>query len=371
MPPERPAPSPSRFCPNPQARSPAPSSPPPPQAAPRRRRSHTSSATGPGHRPSPSRPHLRPAVQLRAGRLRPIHAADLHPHQLRFRPTKPHPHHLSPTVLNHDRLHRRSHARRRLQHHGHLRPAVPTDRNTDHSPATLRHRYSQHRKRRHSQPRPLPSAAACCPLSTATSVRLSPATCSPPALSPSPTPNPVRPPPRKPSLSPTTAPLRSPSRVSPTPEFQSLSNCATLQPANLHRGHHVPASGSTATVRTGILRLSSTATNALDFISLLGLSSPAPLVVSPSQLDFGSVELATAPARPHPQQYQPASDRSRAAHHQRRLHHRRDNLPVATIPLAAGQGCILSIAFAPTATGLRSGTLLLPTNSDTQSTAPR
>src|SRR6185312_4681272 len=52
-----------------------------------------------------------------------------------------------------------------------------------------------------------------------------------------------------------------------------------------------PGDLASQSLRTGALEILSDASDALDFVTLLGDSTPAPLVLAPTSLDFGSVSV--------------------------------------------------------------------------------
>ncbi|MDE1161955.1 MAG: choice-of-anchor D domain-containing protein [Acidobacteriaceae bacterium] len=124
-----------------------------------------------------------------------------------------------------------------------------------------------------------------------------------------------------------------------------------------------PSTLSTATVRTGTLEIHSDASTALEFISLLATSTPSPLTLSPSALDFGTVNVgATNPlsvmvtntaATPVTFTGVTASGDYTTA---------RGTCPADGSTLAAGSNCTLTVTFAPTLAGTRTGTLDLATN---------
>jgi hypothetical protein len=81
--------------------------------------------------------------------------------------------------------------------------------------------------------------------------------------------------------------------ILPPADFTATSTCSTLLPAatcNISV-QFTPGELSTQTVRTGTLEISSDAAAALEFVTLLGSSTPAPLRLTPTALNFGSVDI--------------------------------------------------------------------------------
>ena len=148
-------------------------------------------------------------------------------------------------------------------------------------------------------------------------------------------------------------------------DFSATNTCATLQPAascTLNVTFNPGASTDTS-VRSGTLEIQSGASDTLEFVSLLGLSSPSPLSLSPISLDFGSVALGATDqlalnltnitALPITFGQLSATGDYAVAN---------GTCPALGEPLAAGQSCALILTFAPTAAGTRTGTLSVATN---------
>ena len=141
-----------------------------------------------------------------------------------------------------------------------------------------------------------------------------------------------------------------------TADFTATSTCATL----------VPGASCTVTVaftpqlsgtRISALEISSDASTALDFISLLGTATPASLSFSPSSLDFGSLlvgSTSTLPIEVTNTSATPAvfhgitttGDYTVAG-----------DCPAPGSALAANTSCILEATFTPTQSGSRTGTI--------------
>ncbi len=114
-----------------------------------------------------------------------------------------------------------------------------------------------------------------------------------------------------------------------TPDFTTQTNCDTILPSAsclLIVTFTPQPTNSTAPTDTRIsaLEITSDASTALDFISLLGTATPSPLTISPIALNFGSVQLGGnhhPPAPDHQHQHHPRH--IQLHHHHRRLHRHR------------------------------------------------
>ncbi|MGI4829962.1 MAG: beta strand repeat-containing protein, partial [Janthinobacterium lividum] len=148
-------------------------------------------------------------------------------------------------------------------------------------------------------------------------------------------------------------------------DFSATTACTTLAPgaACSINVAFTPGSGSAIAVRAGTLEIPSNAANPLEFVSLLGMSSAAPLSLSPTSLNFGTVDM-------------PSSDQLSVTVTNTA------SLPITfgqstasgdyavetgTCPspgssLPAGQSCAFIVTFTPSATGTRTGLLSITTN---------
>ncbi|MDQ2924269.1 MAG: choice-of-anchor D domain-containing protein, partial [Acidobacteriota bacterium] len=118
--------------------------------------------------------------------------------------------------------------------------------------------------------------------------------------------------------------------------------------------------------RTGTLEIATDASTALDFVTLLGTSGAAPLTLSPTALDFGTVNIGSSgtlavtisnvSSSPVMLTALSGSGDFAAAY---------GNCPSAGSALAAGASCVLQVTFTPTVAGTRTGTLSLSTNATT------
>ncbi len=124
-----------------------------------------------------------------------------------------------------------------------------------------------------------------------------------------------------------------------------------------------PTNVSNTTTRLGTLHILSDAGTSLDFVSLIGISSAAPISLNPSALNFGSVNVGsssglsllitnTTLAPITLLGYGATSDFSVS----------RGSCPPIGSALAAGSSCSLSVTFTPSTSGLRAGSLTLTTD---------
>ncbi len=148
-------------------------------------------------------------------------------------------------------------------------------------------------------------------------------------------------------------------------DFTTTTTCATLLPGGTCSLSvaFTPTSASTASLRAGTLEVQSDATDSLEFVSLIGSSSAAPLTLSPATLNFGSVDLGSSSTLSlsvannsgSPVTFTGVSaigDYSVAG----------GTCPANGSTLAAGSTCSLQVTFTPSATGTRTGTLNLSSN---------
>jgi hypothetical protein len=145
-------------------------------------------------------------------------------------------------------------------------------------------------------------------------------------------------------------------------DFTTSSNCITLLPAATCTiaVQFTPGDLASQSLRTGTLEILSDAADALDFVTLVGDSTPAPLVLSPTSLDFGSVAVGQ-----HSQLTVTATNSSASPITFGSLTSTgsyavtNGTCPASGATLAAGAQCSLDITFAPTATGMQTGLLSL------------
>ncbi|MEI9980399.1 MAG: choice-of-anchor D domain-containing protein [Edaphobacter sp.] len=117
--------------------------------------------------------------------------------------------------------------------------------------------------------------------------------------------------------------------------------------------------------RISALEITSDASSALDFISLLGDATPSALALSPLSLGFGAVQLGATTTLPIQ-----ITNTSPTAATFNSITTTGDyavtgNCPAANNTLAANTSCTEQIAFTPTQTGPRTGTLAIATSLST------
>ena len=120
-----------------------------------------------------------------------------------------------------------------------------------------------------------------------------------------------------------------------------------------------------STTRISALEITSDASTALEFISLLGDATPSPLTLAPIALDFGTVQLgstSTLPLQITNTSSTPATFNSITA--------TGDYTAAGTCPtsgntLAPNTTCTEQITFTPTQTGTRAGTIAVSTSLST------
>ncbi|MFC6644105.1 beta strand repeat-containing protein [Granulicella cerasi] len=152
-------------------------------------------------------------------------------------------------------------------------------------------------------------------------------------------------------------------------DFQSTSTCSTVlagASCNINVSF-APTTASTSTIRSGALQIASDSTNSLQYVTLVGTSSAAPLTLSPTVLDFGAVNVNGAStlnviatntaATPVVFNNVTVSGDYTTA---------RGTCPLNGDSLAAGSNCALTVTFKPTAVGTHTGALQLATNATQQ-----
>jgi hypothetical protein len=121
-----------------------------------------------------------------------------------------------------------------------------------------------------------------------------------------------------------------------------------------------PTTATTAAVRSGTLEILSDAGTSLEFVSLIGLSTPAALTLTPAALDFGPVQVGARETLSVS-----VSNTGTVGVTFLGLAVSGDytvdagTCPAAGSELGVGVMCVLTVTFQPTAQGTRSGTLSL------------
>jgi hypothetical protein len=154
-----------------------------------------------------------------------------------------------------------------------------------------------------------------------------------------------------------------------TPDFTTQSNCDTILPSAsclLIVTFTPQPTSSTAptTTRISALEITSDASTALDFISLLGTATPSPLTISPIALDFGSVQLGATTTLPLK-----ITNTSTTAATFNSITPTGDYTATGDCPtnntLAPNTTCTEQITFTPTQIGDRTGTIAIATSLNT------
>ena len=150
--------------------------------------------------------------------------------------------------------------------------------------------------------------------------------------------------------------------------FTATTTCTTLNPGtacpiNIQL---TPAPTSTNPILTGTLEIQSDAATSLEFVTLLGTASDAPLTLNPTTLNFGTVNISTTGQLPlqitntttSPLTFNNITTTGDFSYTP-------NTCPANNSTLAAAATCTLTITFAPTSTGPRTGTLSLSTDATT------
>ncbi len=155
------------------------------------------------------------------------------------------------------------------------------------------------------------------------------------------------------------------SGISAPQDYVATTDCAALTPGSSCsiQVAFTPGDSITTALRAGTLEIQSNASAALEFVSLLGSSSAAPLTLSPLELNFGTVSVGQSG-----QLTVNATNTASLPITFGQLSTTGDytadpgTCPPPGAPLPAGQSCTMIITFAPTATGSRTGTLSVGSN---------
>jgi hypothetical protein len=157
-----------------------------------------------------------------------------------------------------------------------------------------------------------------------------------------------------------------------TPDFTvqtAQSNCDTILPSAscilIVTFTPQPTTDITIAARISALEITSDASTALDFISLLGTASPSPLTLSPVTLDFGTVQLGGTSTLPLQ-----ITNTSTSAATFNAITTTGDYTVTGTCPtsgntLAPATSCTEQITFIPAQTGTRTGQVSFATSLST------
>jgi hypothetical protein len=152
-------------------------------------------------------------------------------------------------------------------------------------------------------------------------------------------------------------------------DFTTTSGCATVLPGascNLSVTF-TPTTASTAAMRANAIEISTNATAALDFISVVGTAGTSQLQLSPTTVQFGTVDVGstgtatvtvtnvgTAPVIFYGETATTGFTASAGT------------CPPAGGSLAVGASCTVSVSFTPTAAGMATGTMSLSSSAGSQ-----
>ena len=154
-----------------------------------------------------------------------------------------------------------------------------------------------------------------------------------------------------------------------TSDFTFQSNCSTILPSAscilIVTFTPQPTADTSVTTRISALEITSDASSALDFISLLGGATPSPLTISPIALDFGDVQVGSSSTLPLQ-----ITNTSATAATFNTLTTTGDftatgTCPASGSPLAPATSCTEQITFTPTTLGTRTGAVSVATSLST------
>jgi hypothetical protein len=153
--------------------------------------------------------------------------------------------------------------------------------------------------------------------------------------------------------------------VLPAADFTATTTCATVLPGATCgvTVTFTPTNASSATMRSGTLEIQSDATDSLEFISLIGSSSAAPITLSPSSVSFGAVNVgSSATSSVSVMNTSAAPVTFTALSVSGAFTVALGTCPSVGSTLAAGSSCTLVVTFTPVGSGVLNGTLSLSTD---------
>jgi hypothetical protein len=148
-------------------------------------------------------------------------------------------------------------------------------------------------------------------------------------------------------------------------DFTATTTCGVLLPgANCSVSvTFTPANLTSDALRSGTLEIQTDATDSLEFISLVGSSSASAIVLNPTSVSFGSVNVgstATSSVAVTNASGAPVTFTSLSASGAYSVN--AGSCPVVGSTLAAGSSCMLVVTFTPVGSGMLNGTINLSTD---------
>jgi len=143
-------------------------------------------------------------------------------------------------------------------------------------------------------------------------------------------------------------------------DFTASSTCSTLLPVATCTiaVEFVPGDVATQSLRSGALEIRSDASDALEFVTLLGSSTPAPLLLAPTSLNFGSITVGQSgdlSVTATNTSSSPITFGALTATGPYTVSN--GTCPDAGATLASGAQCTLDVTFAPASSGTQTGIL--------------
>jgi hypothetical protein len=150
-----------------------------------------------------------------------------------------------------------------------------------------------------------------------------------------------------------------------TPDFSATSDCPPALAPAAACTLTLLFTPQTAAVHTSALEISSDSATSLDFITLYATSSSASLLLTPTALNFGSLNVATSATLPVQVTNNGAVPVVFATITTTGDYTAAGDCPTPGASLAPATSCTLQVTFTPTTTGPRPGTLAVATSAST------
>ena len=152
--------------------------------------------------------------------------------------------------------------------------------------------------------------------------------------------------------------------ITATADFSVQSSCGTLV-VGASCAVAVSATPQSSGVHLASLQISSDGATSLEFVSLLATAAPPPLTLLPAQLDFGLVLGGKSVTLPIQVSNTSGSPVFFTAISSTGDYAAVNTCPTSGVSLAVNANCTISVTFTPSATGIRSGILLLTSSATT------